>query len=213
MIQICPREPAEARPSVLREAGGVAVLFRPGAQITQHATGFNGRQLIGIAQQHEARLRAQGRSQRRHHAQIHHGCFVEHDEVGVERCHRVVAEAAITGAIAQQAVQRARLFRQPCDVRFGREPISNEPAARNPHRLRQSRCRLASRRGQANDWGRGGVLEQEQQHARDRRRLSRTRPARDDGELAVEGARDGNALPVRPIVARKERGDAGRERL
>ena len=124
-----------------------------------------------------------------------------------------MAEAAITGAIAQQAVQRARLFRQPCDVRFGREPISNEPAARNPHRLRQSRCRLASRRGQTNDGGRGGVLEQEQQHARDRRRLSRTRPARDDGELAVEGTRDGNALPVRPIVARKERGDAGRERL
>ena len=117
--------------------------LRP-AQLLQHRPGPHGRQLARIPHQHQGGAGGQGRQQGGHQRQVHHGGFIHHQQVELQRQARAAAEAPLPLGL-QQPVQGA--------AGDGRQPLAQGGLERAGggglrHGLRQPRGRLAGGGGQ-----------------------------------------------------------------
>ena len=198
---------AVARPDRVRErvdprAVAIDVLedddaVSPGPHdVAEHRPGLDRRQLAGIADEHQPCLRPHRLDQPRHQRERDHRRLVDDHDVVRQPVAAVVPEAAVAvGPPAQQPVQRRRLEREQLGADLGRH---GERRRRGVHRLLQPRLRLARRRGERHErrgiTGRGGLLGQQRDDPRHRRRLARARPAGDDREAVTHGGCRGRAL-------------------
>jgi len=95
---------------VLRpRSGEVADL---GDEVTQDGASLDRRELVGVADQYEARPWGHGAQQFFHQAQVDHRGLVDHDELCDQRVVGTMLERVRRGGVAEQAMKRARL-RQP----------------------------------------------------------------------------------------------------
>ena len=77
--------------------------------IPEHIARAHGRQLIGVAHQHQPRARPQRPQQRAHQKDIHHGHLVHDNHLCVQRIVLVPGKALPLAAVFQQAMNRPRL--------------------------------------------------------------------------------------------------------
>ena len=100
------RREAEQR---LQRIGIVAcelhAIARRAQDAAEHVAGFHRGQLVGIAEQHQARAVGDGFDQLGHQRQVDHRGFVDDDHVERQRVVGVVAEARAVGNGAEQAMQ------------------------------------------------------------------------------------------------------------
>ncbi|MNN04118.1 hypothetical protein D3C81_1168350 [compost metagenome] len=94
---------------VNRNALAVARCTQDGAE---HVAGFHRRQLVGVAEQHQAGAVGDGFDQLGHQRQVDHRSFVDHDHVVGQRVVGVMAEARRIGNHAEQAMQGGAGARQ-----------------------------------------------------------------------------------------------------
>ncbi len=160
-------------------------------QVPENRACLDRGELIRVADEHQPGRRSKCLQQPGHHRQRHHRRLVDHDDLDRQPVGAVVPEpAARLGPPAEQPVQRGRRqLAEPLLV------IRQQLPGRRPHRLLQSRSRLAGWRRQRDPPLRVLLLEQREQPAH-RRRLAGARSA---GQHADPGERAG--LGRCPLVA------------
>ena len=170
------------------------------AQVAQHRAGLDRRELVAVAQQHQARAGRQGGEQAGHHLQVHHRGFVDEEHVDLQRLGRVVHEAACAGPRAQQRVQRAGRPQPRCPAGQPQAVavLRLQVLQRGADRLPQPRRGLAGGRGQCHAQGLRPGMQRLQQHQQPGRGvgLAGARAARDDAERRAQRHGAGHALPV-----------------
>jgi hypothetical protein len=157
-------------------------------QVAEHGPGVDGRELVGIAHEHEPCGGPECLEQPGHHRQRHHRRLVHHHDVEGQPVGGVVPEAAAAvGPPAEQPVQRlgGEVQRQA----DGRRLLQ--------HRLLQPGGRLAGRGGQRDARSGTGLVEQQPEQPGDRVRLSGAGPSGDDADPPAGGHRGGQPLQVR----------------
>ena len=168
----------------------------------EHITGFDRRQLVGIAQQDEARAIGDGVDQLGHQRQVDHRGFVDDDDIERQRVVGVVAEARTVGNRAEQAVQRGAGSGQ-CGEQRGIDVGCRERLHGLAHALGHALGGAAGGRGEGDTrCGAPGVQrlrgEQDEQTG-DRRGLAGAGSAGHQDEAVAE--RDGGGAGLQVVAA------------
>ena len=94
--------PIDARQAPGRQAAAVE-------QVREHAAGHHRRQLIGVADEHDARVGSDRLDELVRQRHVEHRQLVDDDQVGLERPLLVVREPVLERVVAEQPVDRLRL--------------------------------------------------------------------------------------------------------
>ncbi len=174
--------------------------------LAEHGPSFDARELVGVPDQHERRVRTHRVEQAGHQRERHHRRLVDHYEVMRQLVEAVVAGLP-TDTDAQETMQRlgrggAERSRDACaEARHSSLLV---------HRRCHARCRLAGRRAKRDVKlpapGESQPVRGAEQRG-DSARLAGARAAADNGDPAGQGFRDGFALKI------GRRGAVGHEKL
>ena len=184
------------------EVTGIAVAESGVADIAQYRSGFNGCELVPVSQENQARLHRQCPEQFGEKGQIHHGGFVDNQDVHRQGPSFMIARTRLVGEGPQETVERGGAVGNGC--LHGFRCRQQSPGLTDG--LEKAGSRLSCRRGQGDAQGFVGMLlQQKGKHGGYRRGFSRAGTAGNDAEMLAD-CRIGRYFPPgkrRPFLFRE----------